>query len=206
MINMTNKQFSEYGTFDWYDNLKRYIVKNYYYQEERFLQTFRYVELDEKNSDTFSMEYSSILRDVGAIFSSTLEEIYKQSNLKPVKKPNINHFRQLLLDHVHQIYGQLVYVKPLKHTGIYVIFPYSAFKNSNGTPEWWDAYNKVKHGDIHSYELGNLKNTLTALAGTLLLLANLKPRNESKLFDDYGLGIADEDEEEFKTKILFSNA
>ena len=202
---MTNNQFSNYSDKDWYDNVFRYISKNYYYQEERFMQTFRYVELDKRNSDTFSMEYSSILSDVGRIFSSTMEELYKQIDPKPVEKPNIGHFRLLLLDHVTQIYGQLVYVNPLKHTGKYIIFPYSAFKNSNGTPEWWDAYNKVKHGDIHNYEFGNLKNTLTALAGILLLFLNIKGRNKSKLFDDYGLGRADEEDEEFKTKLLFSN-
>ena len=135
-----------------------------------------------------------------------MEEIYKQSNPNPIEKPNISHFRQLLFDNVHLIYGQLVYVKPLKHTGKYIIFPYSVFKNSNGIPEWWDAYNKVKHGDIHNNKFGNLKFTLTALAGTFLLLGNLKHRNKSELFHDYGLLDEDEEEEEFKTKILFSNA
>ncbi len=205
VIKMIDNKFSEYLAFDWYDNLKRYIVKNYFYQEERFIQTFRYVELNEKNSDVFSMEFSSILRDVGSIFSSTMEEIFKQNNPNKTNQPNISHFRKILLDHVHQISGQLVYVKPLKHTSKYVIFPYSAFKNSNTKPEWWEAYNKVKHGDIHSYELGNLKNTIIALAATFLLLGNLHNRNKSELFDNYGLLSEDEEEKEFKTKILFSN-
>ena len=203
---MIKNKFIEYNKFEWYDNIKRYIAKNYFYQEERFMQTFRYVELDMRNSDTFSMEYSSILSDVGRIFSSTMEELYKQIDPKPVEKPNIGHFRPLLLYHVTQINGQLVYVNPLKHTDKYIIFPYSAFNNSNGTPEWWGAYNRIKHGDIHNYKLGNLKNTITALAATFLLFGNLRNKsNKSKLFDAYGLLSEDEVKEEFKTKILFFN-
>jgi hypothetical protein len=202
---MANKPFANYRSSDWFDDVLRYIDENYYYQEERLMQTFRYVKLDKKNGKTFSLEYSSILRDVGAIFISTMDELYKNIDPDPNDYPNINQFRPLLLAHNNKISGQLVEVKPLKHTGRFRIWPFSAFKKSNGLPKWWNAYNKIKHGDIRNYEFGNLKNTIIALGATFLLLAGLTNRSESELFYHYGLLSEDEEKEEFKSTRLFSD-
>ena len=37
-------------------------------------------------------------------------------------------------------------------------------------PEWWNAYNKIKHHRTTSFELANLENALLALAGLYLLI------------------------------------
>ncbi len=48
--------------------------------------------------------------------------------------------------------------------------PWSSWQ-SNNTPGWWSAYNKVKHHRDKHYEKANLGNVLNSMAG--LLLCNL---------------------------------
>lgn len=50
------------------------------------------------------------------------------------------------------------------------------------TPDWWRAYNSVKHRFSKSFEKANLKNTRNALAGAFLLNVCHKPA-VLRLFD-----------------------
>ena len=50
--------------------------------------------------------------------------------------------------------------------------PWSNWQN-NKKPDWWDAYNNVKHDRHKKYSDANLKNVLNSVAGLLVLVLHL---------------------------------
>ncbi|HLA26796.1 MAG TPA: hypothetical protein VJZ49_02760 [Syntrophales bacterium] len=48
--------------------------------------------------------------------------------------------------------------------------PWSNWGDVNGVPDWWTAYNKVKHHRNTDYERGNLQNCMNAAAGLFVVI------------------------------------
>jgi hypothetical protein len=70
--------------------------------QQRLLTSFDCVELHPKNAMSFSYEYSSLLRDIGSVFSSFLDSIVKLSKFRRGKL-NINDYCAFLIKEVDGI-------------------------------------------------------------------------------------------------------
>lgn len=174
----------KYDRKPWFTEIVNYLISKYSHIEERFIHTFRYVQLHKDNENVFSNEYSSILRDCGSVFSSVLDKTIK--NLNPSKKKilNFNDYRKFLLKEVPEIAFQTI---PIRLLIPFRIRPYVTFRDLESTPKWWNGYNNVKHSDIDNYRDGNFKNTINAIGALAFLQYEMTYIRHTSLFINVGM-------------------
>ncbi len=169
------------------------FIKSYwdYYLEleDQFISTKRFVEFDDSNFDTFSVEYLKLLQAVCSeidVVAKMLAEKYDAS-FKNIKNVNIQKWGYYL----HLAYKNIEEISVSFNTD-YSVCPwnnweYETYTNKNGalryriskgkeTPFWWTAYNKVRHERTSHYKNGksnyiraNQKNLVYALAALFIL-------------------------------------
>jgi len=149
--------------------------------EKEFIETTSYVALESGHNDVWSEKFADLLVRIGDLVDSffrhmvdsrsldnekAVKELRERIRKKPDWHPNISDFR-MTFDPIFQLsnveveadYGLTYYGK---------LRPFKDFDKQS--PNWWDAYNKVKHeifGQIE--EKATLQNTITALAGLFVL-------------------------------------
>ncbi len=129
-----------------------------------FGETTRFVELSQRNYQTFSIEYVRI-------FLSTASEVdvvckLLCNRIAPSKKANnIDDYRKLILDRYPKFATIKIGVPSLEKD----IAPWADW-NHQTNPEWWTQHNKVKHERGTYLEFANLKNSLNALCGLFAVL------------------------------------
>lgn len=144
---------------------KEEFCKNYwsYYLvlEGRFLKLQNYIAFDKENYKCYSTELiaqfqticsevdvvSKILCGFDAADEKTMDDYRAQYTLRC---PGIEA-QEVTIDYFD------VKVQPFKALATEHSFP------------WWTDYNKVKHSRVTSYQRGNLKNVMFALAGLYVL-------------------------------------
>lgn len=150
--------------------------KNYILLEKEFMETLDYIDLDTDNYDVYSPKYIKLLLQIGSEVDVSAKLLCKQHNAQS-KAKNIDEYKTEIMS------GE----KDFCHTEVNVelysnITPFSPWESwkQGVNPDWWGAYNKVKHrrfesGDIGGttklyYKFANLKYTLFALGGLYQLL------------------------------------
>lgn len=175
----------------WKNALARYEVEFLpYYEtlEEQFLETTRFVHLNEENGSCYSMEYSKLLQAICAEVDVLAKAIASliDAEFKP-KESTIQKWGLILQEHYPEIEHLSV-----KVSGYGVIAPwrnwqYECYQDKKGsnrirlvegseTPSWWTAYNKVKHERTallseapSHFPKANQSNTIYALAALYTL-------------------------------------
>ena len=179
----------------WYQDLLAYFKRTYPSIEKRMIDTFRYVDCDPRNGETFSYEYGSILRDAGSCFGSVMDKLVRavkpgQGNL------GIGDYTEWLskgLMKYTSLDGRTL--DSIEHAGAEIrtlldrrllrkFLPHTSFGRS---PRWWNAYNNVKHSDLEKFHEGNLQNCLNALAAVASLWHICERSAEVQLFRTIGL-------------------
>lgn len=165
--------FNSYHEQDWYKKLLSYLRSRYSAIEQRFLETFRYVDLDRVNAHTSSYEYASILRDVGSVFSSTMDSLVRNTHVVEAKRRyDIKDYRSYFSKTLNEKavlaspFEEIV-VSPNRNVPMF-LNPFRGWREKDD-PEWWIAYNHEKHNDVDHVHEGNLKNTLNAFAGLTIV-------------------------------------
>jgi hypothetical protein len=143
--------------------------------ERDLIETTRYVALAPENSATWSTKIAQLLQLVGGSVDSVFNEMRKSSFLpqtEPVTKlrdkaePNIADYRE-----VYEPIFLLSGVEVQAHHGLTnygVIKPFEAFLRKS-SPDWWGAYNEVKHEFFENVRKGTLNNLIHALGGLFVL-------------------------------------
>lgn len=148
---------------------RRYLHSRFGAIAARFEDTFRYVDLDRLNRQTFSYEYASLLRDAGGTFASVMDRIVREYRGVPDGKNTcIADYRDYICD-VEAVPHQIaVYLSP---DGLKV-YPFEELDpaRKQRTPRWWLAYNKIKHAESVQLRRGNLENALRALCGVAVVV------------------------------------
>ncbi len=139
---------------------------NYFIAIERNIETLsRYIEFTEDNFNTYSIELAHILLSA----SSEVDVVLKQicNLLGSPKCENITHYREAMME--HEI-GQRFANEEINISRFDL--RYSPFDNWNKgvKPDWWDAYNKVKHMRNDHFFRASLKNTLNSVGALLLAI------------------------------------
>jgi len=168
----------KYGNQGWFLRIQIYLLSRHSQIRQRLLTSFNYVELHPKNATSFSYEYSSLLRDIGSVFSSFLDSIIKLSSFKKGRL-NINDYCEFLIKEVDDI--EEICARIYAEYDQRYFFPFHCIRKFN--PYWWDAYNNVKHTDIENLKDGCLGNVLYGFA-SLSILKNLSHRTMfDKIFE-----------------------
>ncbi len=127
---------------------------NFFLALEKDLEVLsRYIEFTETNFTCYSLEISKILFSA----ASEVDVVAKQLCVKitPTSSAsNINQYR----DEIRTVYPSLQSFKVTIHRFGLELTPWSNWRDVTGVPDWWTAYNKVKHHRNTDYHRGNLKN------------------------------------------------
>ena len=139
---------------------------NFFLALEKDLEVLsRYIEFTERNFDCYSLEVSRILFSA----ASEVDVVAKQLcvRINPTSSSSrINQYR----DEIRPAYPSFQSFKvTIPRFGL-ELTPWSNWSDRNGVPDWWTAYNKVKHHRNNDYDKGNLRNCLNATAGLFVLI------------------------------------
>jgi hypothetical protein len=170
-INITGSfetTFENGGFWEYYKDLER--------QFESFLE---YVPYLENNENVCSFRLSNLLLSIGAHIDSAFKKIVqfpKISNNYPHLFKNDGSPKKLTIrDYVPIICDYALQSTPVEFKRLPkrdVIFPFSKYEFVNKklkTPEWWQAYNAIKHDFSRNFIKANLRQVRDALAGAFLL-------------------------------------
>jgi hypothetical protein len=135
--------------------------------EDDLFKTLRYVELDVKNYDCFSIEYSKLLLSIGFEVDVICKELCKE--IDPQKSPNnINEYKVIIKNKFPKLVDLEINIDRYNDK----IVPWENWYTKKN-PNWWKSYNDVKHDRIINYNKANLKNVIYAISGLLVLLLYL---------------------------------
>jgi hypothetical protein len=181
-----NPTFENGGYWEYYKDLER--------QFGNFLESVPYLE---GNEDTYSFRLANLILAIGAHVDSALNEIAKYSvfsikypeMLNPTtkkgkpRKPTIKDYYPISEE--YKLTKEVVTFKCLPDRE--TVKPFLLYqRESGGTyPDWWNAYNKVKHNFSKNFKKATLKTVRDALAGAFLLNV-IHPPAADRLAD-YGL-------------------
>ena len=145
---------------------KKVYWKNFMSIEEEFIQTEKFVAFDVMNYSSFSSKYLKLLLEIG----SEIDILAKVLCLVAWNRGNVNtitEYRDCILMNAPEFERVQVVSEELKET------PWENW--SSQSPNWWIAYNKIKHerfgtGSIGGrtepyYKFANLENVVKALMG-----------------------------------------
>lgn len=167
-----------------------------YYQnlEKRFLITSNYVEINEKNFQTFSTEYVSLLLNICSEIDVLLKEMcgFNQEDSHNI----VEYFSEIQSRFPNIIQEKVKY--SFKNIELKPFENWTA-KNS---PDWWKKYNGVKHARLANFEQGNLKNVLNALAALYILERYQLKYIVSQSSNPNDIDIPDEDSTIFELELL----
>jgi hypothetical protein len=165
---------------------KRNIHWDYYVALESDIHAVaRYIEFDESNFDTHSIELAHLLLAASSEVDVVLREMCKIIDSE-AKAGNIDGYKKVVKEHLPGMIDQNV-VCPLY--GL-TLSPWLNW-GSNRNPIWWQSYNKVKHERNIHFNRANLKNVLNSIAGLFVVniyYNNLVFRSENK---DYFFDLRD---------------
>ena len=131
--------------------------------EEDIQRLSRFVEFNSNNFATFSLEMSHIL-----LASSSEIDVVLKMLCKPFapSAQNEEDYRSSIPKQIPNFTKVKVEIRRYD----IILQPWQSW-DSNQTPTWWTAYNKVKHERNSHYEKANLENVLQSMAG--LFISNL---------------------------------
>ncbi|EGQ7993695.1 hypothetical protein HJ179_21125 [Vibrio parahaemolyticus] len=138
---------------------------NYYLAlEQDLIKVSRYIEFDEANFNTYSIELAHLLLAASSevdVVAKILCKLLDETN----DYRNINDYRQKIKDGCPEVSDRVVY------SDRYAL-QLTPWINWQGTenPDWWRCYNNVKHQRDENYSEANLKNVLNALAALKVLI------------------------------------
>jgi len=148
---------------------KKNTLDNSYWQyflqlESDFYASTQYIACAETNDATCSIAFAKQIICICTECEAVLKKICK--TIDPKNNPvNMGHYKRTMLSRFPGIHKAPVHIEQLQRT----IHPFTAWNNSGGRVDWWNAYQDVKYHRDSNFEKANLKNTLHALSALLIL-------------------------------------
>jgi hypothetical protein len=131
--------------------------------EEDLLAVARYVEFTPDNYKTYSVQFVRLLLAAGSEVDVACKALIR--TFEPKAKPdNIKDYRKVLLRRFPEITEDVI---SCPRFGL-KLHPWKGWPAAH--PDWWRAYNSVKHDRIQNYEKANLENVLNATCGLGVVL------------------------------------
>lgn len=156
--------------------------------EKAFIETLEYVDLQKNNYNTCSNRISIQLITICTLIDSTLREMYSLSGAVELK-----HLAQELNADSSFSPTMSVYVKPLREKPC-EITPWENLAKSgkDAVPEWWNAYNGLKHDRYRNEMVGTLENLMHGLAAFYIVEMMYAKKVGDYWFQENGQQASDE--------------
>ena len=142
--------------------------------EEDFMKYLRFVPLTDEHDEVWSLYLGDLLIRTGSI----LDSFFRRAIFSPELDTATNIKKYRTLDDLRINMGTYREVfDPFYGLSSKNIHELRTFKSltpffswsSNKSPDWWEAYNNVKHDRFENKKEATLKSTLNALGGVFLL-------------------------------------
>jgi hypothetical protein len=130
--------------------------------EADLVEVARYIEFAEPNFPTYSVELAHLLLAAGSEVDVVLKEICIHFGAERMAT-SIDGYRSVIGEHMPWFMEETVHVFRFRLT----LRPWADWK-SEGSPDWWRSYNKVKHERSKHFSEANLRNVLNAMAALLV--------------------------------------
>jgi hypothetical protein len=153
---------------------------NYFLAIENDLDRLsRYIEFDESNFNCFSIEISRILLASSAEVDVVCKQLCKKINSQSSAE-TINQYR----DEIKGAFPNIPNFKVVLPRYGLELKPWDNWNDINGIPDWWTAYNKIKHQRDSEYHRANLRNAINSVAGLFVVTIYLykEKAKEGELF------------------------
>ncbi len=131
--------------------------------EDDFAKTLRYVEFAEANYKTYSVEFVKLLLAIGSEVDVAAKDVCRALD-KTKKYGSIDKYRECISVR-NIIFNEKVLVPRYER----VFQPWKAWHGEK-SPDWWKAYNDVKHERNAYLHDANLENVANALAGLFVMI------------------------------------
>lgn len=160
--------------------------------EKELRRIFYFVEPAEENKNAFSFEmYSLLLRACTEVELNCKEIMEANGAISQGNFFTMKDYKKLekssLLSKYSAIYANWRQKNPSTNKVEYVKKVFQPFANFdlfiNESPDWYQAYNKVKHNREENLECANLENCMNAVAAILILLYS---QFGSRCIESYG--------------------
>lgn len=138
---------------------------NYFISLERdFIRTIDFVELDDRNGNSFSDNFAKLLLAIGSEVDVLAKAVCRSLNPASSAKTILDYQQELTagfrgIDTIEIDVSQAR--KKLR--------PWAEWSVPCQSPPWWKAYNSVKHDRVANFHMASQINTLTALCGLFAL-------------------------------------
>lgn len=148
---------------------------NYFLAIERDLEVLsRYVEFTPDNYKAYSIEMARIILSAGSEIDVLLKAICNKASPGDAAD-SITKYKKVVKS---KLPNMMVFQVDIPRWEIYIT-PWEPWQSID-VPEWWTAYNKVKHHRDDEYHLANLFNTLNAVAALYVAILYLYPLKAEK--------------------------
>ncbi len=139
--------------------------------EDDLIETGRYVEICEDNFDTYSIHFTRLLLAAASEVDVVAKMLCCQINPQGCYR-TINNYRDTIVPQFPAIPS---IVMGIQWTTNIRVKPWGSWAESPPkNPDWWHAYNRVKHKRNSNFKEANLRNALTAIAGLYCLVRHLQ--------------------------------
>jgi hypothetical protein len=135
--------------------------------EEDFSQTIRFVELAEPNLSTYSVEFARIILSAGSEIDVLAKVLANRYGLT-VFPQNIDGYRKAIMNR----FPEFIWLKIMVPRFGIDRLPWRDWHDDKN-PEWWRAYNDIKHERNANFPQANLGNALNCISGLFTLVCYL---------------------------------
>jgi hypothetical protein len=141
-----------------------FVIANFVVLEDQLIDCMEYIPFINGNKDVISAKFIPIIMDSCSLIDSIFRDFSGQKHEKyNLKKYGDLYEHFLSLDKVISIF----LVSPLE-----LLSPYKGWKSSQ--PEWWKAYNMLKHDRLNNYKVSTYRNAVLSLTGLHQLMSRFK--------------------------------
>lgn len=137
-----------------------FIVANYTSLEAQLVDCMEYIPYIQRNMDTVSPKFIPILIESCSLIDSIFRHMSDGKKHYNLKEYSSMHEERLELEEA----SSLLLVSPMR-----ILQPFKSWTKT--PPEWWQAYNKVKHDRINNYHVATYNYTVLALVGLHQVIA-----------------------------------
>jgi hypothetical protein len=146
-------------------------------------KTTRFVEFNEENFKTYSVEFARILlsasSEVEVLFKELCSIIKHNESPEKIKNMNMKSLQEIITTKYPKFYTIEVLIpqydivrKPWKEWA----------PNSDRIPQWWNSYNNVKHYRGEHYSEANLENAIDSVAALFAVVLYFLREKDNKDF------------------------
>ncbi len=145
--------------------------------ESEFTELTYVIELNDSHLKVYSLRMSELILRIGSECENASKSLLKMLDINAVDVEDMNF---------PALGKNLCQIENFENKEIQVIWPYQKLTKSafepfegwkSGNPDWYKAYNKIKHDRDSGFQKANYENCLYALGGLFILNLYLRKEN-----------------------------